>query len=178
MPDFPYVKNEFLSKVIAAIEENLSDEHFGVTELANKISMSRSNLLRKVKGATDLSVSLLIRQVRLYHAKDLLNEGERNISEISYMVGFSSTSYFTKCFREQFGYPPGEESKKSTEQKEQIDKKKKSPFFALAGSIVLIVSIILFLIYSPKEETPNEPLEKTTQYCHSKIIAMMLRISI
>lgn len=159
MPDFPYPKNEFLSKVIAAIEENLSDENFGVTELAEKISMSRSNLLRKIKSTTGLSVSLLIRQVRLYHAKDLLNEGELNISEVSYQVGFSSTSYFTKCFREQFGYPPGEESKRGTEQEEQFANKKK-PFLAII-SLVIVGSAILYFIYAPKENTSNEPLEKT-----------------
>ncbi|WP_420579710.1 helix-turn-helix domain-containing protein [Reichenbachiella sp.] len=161
MPDFPYPKNEFLNKVIAAIEENLSNENFGVSELADKINMSRSNLLRKVKSATDLSVSLLIRQVRLYHAKDLLNEGELNISEISYQVGFSSTSYFTKCFREQFGYPPGEEINKSAEFEEGTPPHNKKPWLVITSLLALIISAILYLIYAPNEDTSNKPLEKT-----------------
>ncbi|MEQ9656587.1 helix-turn-helix transcriptional regulator, partial [Fulvivirga sp.] len=109
MSDFLKPKNTFLQKVVAVIEDNLADEHFGVTELAESISMSRSNLLRKVKQETGESVSVLIRNVRLHHAKGLLKKNELTVSEIAYKVGFSSTSYFTKCYRELFGYTPGEE---------------------------------------------------------------------
>ncbi len=109
MADFLYPENDFLKGVIKIIEENLSDEHFEVPDLAQQLNMSRSNLLRKVKSLSGLSVSVFIRNVRLHHAKELLKDGSLTASEVSFKVGFNSTSYFTKCFRELFGYPPGEE---------------------------------------------------------------------
>ncbi len=111
MSDFLRENNAFLNNVVATIEENLSDEAFGVTELADRMAMSRSNLLRKVKKHTGVSVSVYIRKVRLHRAKNLLKDPSLNISEISFQVGFSSTSYFTKCFREEYGYTPGEANK-------------------------------------------------------------------
>lgn len=94
------------------IEEHLSNEQFGVSELAREAGMSRSNLLRKVKKHTGLSVSQYIRQVRLEHAMELLKQEALTVSEIAYRVGFNSTSYFIKCFREHYGYPPGEAEKR------------------------------------------------------------------
>ena len=66
--------NDFLNKITKIIEENLSDERFGVSELAGEIGMSRSNLLLKVKNLTKLSVSQFIRQVRLQHAMEMLGK--------------------------------------------------------------------------------------------------------
>ena len=86
-------------------------KQFGVSELADEMNMSRSNLLRKVKKQTKLSVSQLISQVRLKRAMELLRKSSLNVSEVSHQVGFSSTSYFIKCFREHYGYPPGEVGK-------------------------------------------------------------------
>jgi class 3 adenylate cyclase/TolB-like protein/tetratricopeptide (TPR) repeat protein len=74
--------------------------------------MSRSNLLRKISKITGLSASQFIRQVRLENAMELLKDGSWNVSEVSFKVGFNSTSYFIKCFREHFGYPPGEIGRK------------------------------------------------------------------
>jgi len=105
------MENDFLKKITRIIEENISNEQFGVSELAREAGMSRSNLLRKVKKLTNLSVSVFIRQVRLAYAMELLKQDVLNVSEVSYRVGFSSTSYFIKCFREHYGYPPGEVGK-------------------------------------------------------------------
>ncbi|HYC87286.1 MAG TPA: helix-turn-helix domain-containing protein, partial [Chryseosolibacter sp.] len=80
--------------------------------LAEELNMSRSNLLRKVKKETKLSVSQLINQVRLKKAMDILRKSSLNVSEVSHQVGFNSTSYFIKCFREYYGYPPGEVGKR------------------------------------------------------------------
>jgi len=112
MPDFSASKNEFLSKITGLIEKNISDEQFGVSELAQAVGMSRSNLLRKINKLTGLSASQFIRQVRLGKAMGLLKEGSYNVSEVSFKVGFNSTSYFIKCFRDQYGYPPGEAGKR------------------------------------------------------------------
>ncbi|MEQ9308514.1 MAG: helix-turn-helix domain-containing protein [Balneolaceae bacterium] len=105
------MQEDFISQATSIIEENLGDEQFGVSELAGAMNMSRSNLLRKVKKHTNLSASQFIRQVRLEIAMDLLKEESFTVSEVSYKVGFGSNSYFIKCFREYYGYPPGEVGK-------------------------------------------------------------------
>src|SRR5688500_9109870 len=109
--------NDLLSQLSGVVGKNISNEQFGVSELAEEMSMSRSNLLRKVKKETNLSVSQLISQVRLQRGMELLKTTSLNVSEVSHQVGFSSTSYFIKCFREFFGYPPGEVGKREAEQK-------------------------------------------------------------
>src|SRR6187551_884276 len=115
MPDFSPTDSEFVRQVTAVIEKNMANEQFGVSELSDEMNMSRSNLLRKVKKLTKLSVSQLISQVRLKQGMNLLRTSTFNVSEISHQVGFSSTSYFIKCFREYYGYPPGEVGKRSSE---------------------------------------------------------------
>ncbi len=112
MTDDPFTENDFLQKITEVIEENLSDEQFGVSELAQEIGMSRSSLLRKVKKETQLSVSQFIRDLRLKRAMKMLQETSETVSEISYQVGFKSPSYFIKCFKDHYGYPPGEAEKR------------------------------------------------------------------
>lgn len=98
----------FLSQLTSIIEINLSNENFGVSELAKSVGMSRSRLYFRVKSDTQKSVSQFIREIRLQKAKELLEGGNDNISEVAYRVGFGSPSYFGKCFHDYFGYPPGE----------------------------------------------------------------------
>jgi len=159
MSNFESSKSAFLQKVVAVIEDNQADENFGVTELAESISMSRSNLLRKVKQETGESVSVLIRNVRLYNAKLLLKDDSLTVSEISYKVGFSSASYFTKCFRELYGYTPGEAgSKAQLEEEEEVatdapinyDRKKGKVIGLVLVTIVVVLAIVWFML--PKEE--------------------------
>lgn len=102
----------FAIVLMDVINRNMANELFGVSELADAMNMSRSNLLRKVKKETNLSVSQLISQARLKRAMDLLKTSQLNVTEVSQQVGFNSTSYFIKCFREHYGYPPGEVNKK------------------------------------------------------------------
>jgi TolB-like protein/AraC-like DNA-binding protein len=114
MTDTPLPDNGFLGRLMLVIEKNIANEQFGVTELAAEMNMSRSNLLRKVKKESKLSVSQLISQVRLKRAMELLRKTALNVSQVSHEVGFNSTSYFIKCFREYYGYPPGEVGKRDT----------------------------------------------------------------
>lgn len=116
MPDSNPIKNDFIHKIAGIIEGNLSNENFGVSELANEIGMSRSNLLRKIKKATNLSASQFIRQIRLKNAMEMLRENDITVSEVSYEVGFGSTSYFVKCFHDHYGYPPGEVTKRALDE--------------------------------------------------------------
>jgi TolB-like protein/AraC-like DNA-binding protein len=112
MADLPLSETDFTIRLTAAIEKNMANEQFGVSELADEMNMSRSNLLRKVKKEYNLSVSQLISQVRLTRAMELLRSTSQNVSEVSHQVGFNSSSYFIKCFREYYGYPPGEVGKR------------------------------------------------------------------
>lgn len=115
MPEVAPADRDFVNRLLAEIEQNITNEQFGVPELAAAMNMSRSNLLRKVKKATNLSVSQLISEVRLKRGMELMRAGSLNVSEVAHQVGFSSTSYFIKCFREYYGYPPGEVGKRAHE---------------------------------------------------------------
>ncbi len=103
----------FIDKLTAIIEENLSNSQFGVDELAIKISISRSSLLRKVNSITGKSTNQFIREIRLHRAMDFILEENLTAAEAAYRAGFSSPAYFNNCFHEYFGYPPGEARKKA-----------------------------------------------------------------
>lgn len=113
--------SDFINQAKALVLDEISNEHFGVSELADAMNMSRSSLLRKIKKQTSLSASQFIRNVRLKEAKTLLEETELSVSEISYQVGFSNNSYFIKCYREAFGIPPGESRKHFDEAKAELE---------------------------------------------------------
>ncbi|WP_338877352.1 two-component regulator propeller domain-containing protein (plasmid) [Spirosoma sp. SC4-14] len=98
----------FLQKVIDTIKANLSNEEFSVEELGDHVSMSRSNLFRKLKAITGQTPIEFIYYIRLKHAMELLLERKLNISEITYEVGFKNPSSFSKSFRKQFGKAPTE----------------------------------------------------------------------
>ncbi len=135
------IENEFLRSLTEIISANISDERFGVSELAVEAGMSRSNLLRKVKAITNLSVSRFIRQVRLKSAMDMLRQSSLTVSEVSYRVGFGSTSYFIKCFREFYGYPPGEVGNRGINENTE-----KTPDMTLNRRFVVFPGIILGLL--------------------------------
>lgn len=98
----------FVARLREIIKENLSDSEFSVESIGPMIGLSRVQLYRKVKALTGSSVVDLIRKARLTKAKQLLESTGRNISEVAYEVGFSSPSYFSKCFKDEFGVKPGE----------------------------------------------------------------------
>ena len=98
----------FLNKVMETVEENMEDEEFSVEDLAGAVAMSRSQLHRKIKALTDVSPSVFIRTLRLERGKQLLEQNAGNASEVAFMVGFNSSTYFAKCFKERFGVSPGE----------------------------------------------------------------------
>jgi TolB-like protein/AraC-like DNA-binding protein/Tfp pilus assembly protein PilF len=145
MPDSVPRESEFTRKVTSLIEDNLSNEQFGVSELASKIGMSRSNLLRRIKKESALSVSQFINQVRLKNAMEMLRQGDLTVSEVSYRVGFSSTSYFIKCFREHYGYPPGEVGKRDEQPAPVTGGKVRKNRLYVAGGALLLVAVVLVL---------------------------------
>ncbi|MEJ2105368.1 MAG: AraC family transcriptional regulator [Ignavibacteriaceae bacterium] len=94
---------------MSVIEKNISDEEFSIEDIATEIGMGRTQIYRKIKGLTGKSPSVYLRSVRLSAAQEMIHRREATISEISYKVGFSSPAYFSRCFKEEFGYSPSEE---------------------------------------------------------------------
>ncbi len=164
MPDSHSTENDFLDKITEIIKENISNEQFGVSELAREIRMSRSNLLRKIKKLTKLSVSQFIRQVRLKNAMEMLRQTSFNVSEVSYKVGFSSTSYFVKCFHDYYGYPPGEVGQRDLNESDSIQmgqiNKKRIVSILVSTIIMVVIAAVLFIFIKPFSSKQND-LEKS-----------------
>ena len=99
---------KFITQLHRIVEENLTDTDFGVEEISGEIGLSRVQLYRKVKAITGMTVVDLLRKARLNRAKALLAETDKSISEIAYEVGFSSPSYFTKCYKDEYKILPGD----------------------------------------------------------------------
>lgn len=104
--------NDFIQKILHFINENISEPELTVELLSSKIFLSRSQLYRKIKTLTGVSVNEFIRNVRLEKAKQLIEQGNNNINEISYKVGFTSPSYFAKCYKIKYGHLPTQEKRK------------------------------------------------------------------
>lgn len=103
------VDEKFLKKLMESIEENISDEEFTIYSLESQLRLSHSTLYRKVKSLTGQSAEELLLNIRLKRAHQILSEKKGlRISEVAFMVGISNLSYFTKCFKEYFGFPPSE----------------------------------------------------------------------
>jgi len=102
----------FLQKLTDYLEANLDNSELSIEGLAGEMAMSRSQLNRKLKALTGQSPTLFIRNFRLQRARQLLEEGYGNISEIADKVGISSPAYFSRIFSETFGKAPSEWTKK------------------------------------------------------------------
>ncbi|MEZ4939542.1 MAG: ATP-binding protein [Saprospiraceae bacterium] len=101
-------EQEFLQKLILAIEERLNDADLTIPEISQILAMSDTQLYRKLKAITGKTPSQFIRSVRLKKAMDLLRSSGLNVSEIAYEVGFTGPQYFSRMFKEEFGFPPSE----------------------------------------------------------------------
>lgn len=99
---------QFLKQLQAIIQKNISDSEFRVEDMGQQIGLSRVQLYRKVKAMTGSSVVDLLRKARLAKARRLLETRSMSVSEVAYEVGFSAPSYFTKCFKEEYGMLPGD----------------------------------------------------------------------
>ena len=102
------IDRSFINKVLNYINENLEDSHLNVEQLAEDMHLSRSQLYRKIKAMTGITANEFIREIRLEKAKHMIESGSESISEVGFKVGFSSPSYFTKCFKAHFGILPTE----------------------------------------------------------------------
>lgn len=102
------LEEQFMFKVMEVIKNHISEEEFSIEQFGKEVGMSRMQLHRKLKALTGKSASNYLRSIRLTEAKKMIEEKKGNISEIAYSIGFSSPQYFTRCFKEEFGYPPSD----------------------------------------------------------------------
>ncbi|MEL7119044.1 MAG: tetratricopeptide repeat protein, partial [Bacteroidota bacterium] len=106
-------EDAFIKKLRTLIEENLSDQDFGIPEICKALAISRSPLYRKIKALTGLSAALYIRSIRLKRAKELLEKTDMNISEIAYEVGFKHPRYFSEVYHKQYDIWPSQEGNRT-----------------------------------------------------------------
>jgi len=109
---------DFLKKAMTVVEEHMEDTEFSVEILVKELGISRSNLYQKIKALTDLSTSEFIRTIRMKRAVQLLENSDLSVKEIMYQSGFNTASYFSKCFKKQFGMIPSEYVKKKLDKEE------------------------------------------------------------
>ncbi len=100
------VDEEFLRKINEIIQSNFNNPEFSMEDIISAMGMSRTTFYRKIKGLLDLNPNDYIKMERLKRAAQLFREGHVSVSEVCYMVGFSSPGYFAKCFQKQFGMSP------------------------------------------------------------------------
>jgi len=160
----------FIKRLSELVEANVSDEKFGVSELASEMGMSRSTIHRRLKAISNQSVSRFIRTIRLKKAKEMLIYTDFSASEVAYKVGFSSPTYFNHCYHKHFGYPPGETKKHNlagtnsvnqsklqppSKNKSGIVRNKKLLFTISATILLLLVSYLFFDMFLIKSPTRN-----------------------
>ena len=102
------VEQQFITDFTHYVENSIANPEMNIDEIADALGLSRSNLYRKIKSLTDYSPNELIRTIRVKYAKQLLNSKAKSISEVAYEVGFSSPSYFAKCFKDFYNESPTE----------------------------------------------------------------------
>lgn len=100
------IDEEFLKRAVKQVEQNISNENWSIPEFSDTMNMSRSQLFRKIKALTGLSVTDFILSIKLKQAAHLLENNAGSITEVAFRVGFNDSSYFAKCFKKKFSVSP------------------------------------------------------------------------
>ncbi|MDP4271245.1 MAG: two-component regulator propeller domain-containing protein, partial [Bacteroidota bacterium] len=103
---------EFIIKLTSFVEENIEHEEINIATLTDVVFMSRSTLYRKIKTLTGLSINKFVLKIKMRKAEELIVTGQYTLTEIMSMVGISSSSYFRKCFKDEFNVNPSDYAKK------------------------------------------------------------------
>ncbi len=146
--------NEFIEHLSKIVLDNLSNENFGVIEFVKATGINRNYISRRIKSVKKIKINQFITEVRLEKAREFLLEGTYTAAEVSYNVGFSSPSYFTRCFHDFYGYPPSEIKNHITPEKTEKPELKntepkparKKPWVQVAISAAVFV--VVFVIGS------------------------------
>jgi len=157
MTGLPETDQLFISKLTEIVLTNLSDENFGVKQLIDKSGMTYTSLSRKLRNIADKSINQFIREVRLKKAFELLKEGKVTAAEAAFKVGFGSPAYFSTCFHELYGFPPGQVRKENFEKNngnippQNTIKYRQKGFIwkriITASSGILVISVLAYLGY-------------------------------
>ena len=161
-------EQQFLKKITEIIDANLHNEQFGVKDIIREMGMSRSSFHRRITEAAKMPANQFICQVRLKKALKMLRETSLTVSETAYECGFHSVPYFSKCFRNYYGYSPGKTGDRNeTElpaETGSLQKNAKWNKWMIPAVTVLIFSLIIFIIsesawfgseHSGKKESTN-----------------------
>lgn len=98
----------FVKRLDSIVYSRLGEQDLSADKVAGLLHLGRTIFYKKVRGTTGYTPNEYIRVIRLRKAAELLKEGEKNVSEVAYAVGFNNPYYFSKCFKEQFGMPPSQ----------------------------------------------------------------------
>ena len=141
MNEHPSTDQLLLDRLQDAIEGNLQNEQFGVPELAEAAGLSKSQLNRRLQQITNQSSSQFIREYRLKKAHELLQSKAATPTEVAYKVGFGSPSYFSTCFKEFYGYSPGEVLWRKAQKKAPKNKTSKRLVWIPVAVLIFIASV-------------------------------------
>jgi AraC-like DNA-binding protein len=101
-------ENQFLKKAIDIIHTELDTDNFGPLQFARKLQLSESQVYRKIKAMTGKSTAVFIRSVKLKKARQFIEMQQMNVSEAAYACGFNDPSWFSRAFKEEYGFAPTE----------------------------------------------------------------------
>lgn len=162
MNPVPSMEKIFTEKLTEIVEDNFTKEQFNVSDITAEMGMSRATLHRKVKAITGKTLSQFINAIRLKAAKQLLTDRSGTVSEVACMVGFRSLSYFNKCFRDYYGYPPGKLLNGNNKNAETVDtsRRKNSIYLKIAGMLVLVITLLVVIGNNFIKETSSQSFEK------------------
>ena len=166
--DSKSLADPILKQIERVVLNNLDNDQLTVDEISSKIGISRSQLHRRLKQLADKSISQYVREIRLNEAVKLIKSENFSTKELAYKVGFSSSTYFNKCFHEYFGYTPSEiKSKVSLKRSEHQTKKKSivlSILIPLTQSFWGVLAIILVVLgYISYANTPGNETENASE---------------
>lgn len=154
------LEQQFIQKLGDIIETNILNNQFGVSELAKESGLSRSQLHRRLKNINGKSSSQFIKEYRLLKAMEMLKDNVATVSEISFLVGFTSPSYFNTCFNEYYGFPPGEVKFRMTEAFPVLEKKSKNAFLWITP-LLLLAGLLFYYVYFNKSKLDVTQIEKS-----------------
>jgi TolB-like protein/AraC-like DNA-binding protein len=182
----------FIRMLSEIILKNIANENFGAKELVSESGTSNSRLNRRLHKTINKNINQFIRETRLHKALEMLQNEDVSVSEVAYKVGFSSPAYFNTCFREYYGYPPGDVKRRliegtelvnsatDTERQEFFPEAKERSRLKRSRRLTIIsvsagtlgILIIVYLVYSAFFSN-SKTMAKDSSINHEKSIAIL-----
>jgi len=158
-------EQQFIVRLTEIVYANLTNEQFTVSDLAREAGLSHPSLHRRLKRISNQSVSQFIREVRLKKAMELLQSQAGTVAEVAYEVGFGSSTYFSKCFHNSFGYPPGKVARQINSDQlagenqhhkgDPVSGKRRLVKSLIISACAVILAAILYFVFRPFANQQN-----------------------